>query len=320
MSEIILCNRNFSASAFKDECGVEIEKASSLTCANPNRIMANKPYLLQNEHSAIGATTLAKLSNPGIAQNLTSLALSFGGDNLVALSTVSAKLQEYNVGLMGASTSVYSNRMGGFVGAVKDYQSALMGYRQASTTKSPTTMAAKQKAKIAFDKMQSNFKQEVKIVTSQVKAGRGTPMTNFKRGSDIARSSRGITKLDIVNPVQANNVVKLAQHATFLGNGLAIIDFGSRVGNIKNSYKAGANWEREMFIESSSFAASAIAGTAVVNAGLALLVFATPFGWMGLIVGGLAVAGTAAGTSIWTNEKLKGNSGGWYDDIMSWLK
>ncbi len=75
-----------------------------------------------------------------------------------------------------------------------------------------------------------------------------------------------------------------------------------------------------MFIESSSFAASAIAGTAVVNAGLALLVFATPFGWVGLVVGGLAVAGTAAGTSIWTNEQLKSNSGGWYDDIMDWLK
>ncbi|CAG19829.1 hypothetical protein [Photobacterium profundum] len=84
--------------------------------------------------------------------------------------------------------------------------------------------------------------------------------------------------------------------------------------------KAGSNWERKMFIESSRFAASAIAGTTVVNAGLALLVFATPFGWMGLVVGGLAVAGTAAGTSIWTNNKLKSNSGDWYDDIMNWLK
>jgi hypothetical protein len=44
-----------------------------------------------------------------------------------------------------------------------------------------------------------------------------------------------------------------------LGNGLAVIDFGSRVGNIHNSYQAGGNWERDFFIESSSFAASAIA-------------------------------------------------------------
>ncbi|WP_159820017.1 hypothetical protein [Colwellia sp. 20A7] len=317
MSEIILCNRNFSASAFKNDCGIEIEQASSLTCPNPELIIANKPYLLQNGHSTIGATSLAKLSNPSIAKNLTNLALSFGGDNLIALSTITSKLQEYNVGLMGASASVYANRMGGFVGAVKDYQSALMEYRQVSIIKSPANVAAKQKAKISFDKMQNGFKHEIKVVTSHVKSGRGTPMTNFDRGANIAKSSRSIAKLDLINPVQADNIVKLAKHAKFLGNGLAVIDFGSRVGNIHNSYKADANWEREMFIESSSFAASAITGTLVVEAGLAILIFATPVGWMGLIVGGLAVAGTAAITSIAVNNEFKSNSGKWYDSIMT---
>ncbi|MCG6202504.1 hypothetical protein [Psychromonas antarctica] len=322
MSEIILCNRTFSASAFKNECGIGIELASSLTCPNPDMIIANKPYLLKNGHSTLGATTLAKLSNPAITQNLTSLALSFGGDNLLALSAISAQLQEYNVGLMGASTSVYANRMGGFVGSVKTYQSALMEYRQAAITKSPSKMAARQKAKMAFDKMQNSFRHEVKVVTSQVKSGRGTPMTNFKRGADIARSSRSIAKLDLINPVQADNIVKLTKHAKFLGNGLAVIDFGSRVGNIHNSYKAGANWEREMFIESSSFATSAMAGTAAVNVGgvvLGFLIVATPIGWVGLIVGGIAVAGVAAATSIVTNQVVKENAGGVYDSIMMQL-
>lgn len=320
MSEIILCNRTYSASVFKNECGVGIELASSLSCANPDTIIANTPYLLKSKNSAVGTASLAKFSNPSITKNLTSLALSFGGDNLIALSSVSSQLQEYNVGLMGASTSVYANRMGGFVGSVKDYQSALMEYSQASKSKSPNKVAAKQKAKMAFEKMQSSFRHEVNIVTAQVKSNRGTPLTNFDRGANIARSSRNMAKLDIMSPVQADNIVKFTKHAKFMGNGLAVIDFGSRVGSIHNSYKSGGNWEREMFIESSSFAASAIAGTAVVNAGLALLVFATPFGWVGLVVGGLAVAGTAAGTSIWTNEQLKSNSGGWYDDIMNWLK
>ena len=43
------------------------------------------------------------------------------------------------------------------------------------------------------------------------------------------------------------------------------------------------NWEREMFIESSSFAASAATGIGVVNAGgaaLMLLMVATPVGWI----------------------------------------
>ena len=55
-------------------------------------------------------------------------------------------------------------------------------------------------------------------------------------------------------------------------------------------YKAGGNWERELFVESSSFAASAITGAAVVKTGLAFLTVATPVGWMGLVVAGAAIA------------------------------
>jgi hypothetical protein len=46
---------------------------------------------------------------------------------------------------------------------------------------------------------------------------------------------------------------------------------------------------------------------------------ATPVGWVGLIVGGLAVAGTAAVTSISANNISKKMSGGFYDDIMKWI-
>ncbi len=74
-----------------------------------------------------------------------------------------------------------------------------------------------------------------------------------------------------------------------------------------------------MFIESSSFAASATAGLLTVKGGLALLVFATPFGWSGLIVGGLFVAGTAAVTSIGFNNYTKNNAGELYDKVMEKL-
>ena len=91
------------------------------------------------------------------------------------------------------------------------------------------------------------------------------------------------------------------------------------MGNVHNSYKAGGEWERDLFIESNSFALSAIAGSLAVNAGLSLLVFATPFGWAGLIIGGVAVAGVAAGVSMGTNSAIKQNSGVWYDEIMLWV-
>jgi hypothetical protein len=46
------------------------------------------------------------------------------------------------------------------------------------------------------------------------------------------------------------------------------------------------------------------------------LMVATPVGWVGLIVGGVAVAGTAAAASIGMNNAVKNNSGSWYDSIM----
>jgi hypothetical protein len=69
----------------------------------------------------------------------------------------------------------------------------------------------------------------------------------------------------------------------------------------------------------SSFALSAGAGILAVNAGtaaLGLLMVATPIGWVGLIVGGVVVAGAAATASITTNNIVKGKSGGLYDQIM----
>lgn len=39
-------------------------------------------------------------------------------------------------------------------------------------------------------------------------------------------------------------------------------------------------------------------------------------GWIGLIVGGIAVAGVAAAASIEMNNSIKNNSGDWYDSIM----
>lgn len=67
---------------------------------------------------------------------------------------------------------------------------------------------------------------------------------------------------------------------------------------------------------------SALAGSAVVNMGsaaLAFLMVATPFGWVALIVGGVAVAGVAAAASIGMNSYTKENSGGLYDTIMKWI-
>jgi hypothetical protein len=247
-------------------------------------VAANTPYLIGSGQPGIERNILSQFSLGPVAKELTNLSLSYGGDNVIALAEISAKLKEYSVGLMGVTTTAYTDRIGGFVGSVKDYQKTLMEYRHAVEAKSPMKAAMKQKAYAAFQKMQTKFQLELRAVTFNNKARRGTPLTSANRAINIANSSRNVVKLNVTDHIQASNLVKFSKYAKFLGDGLAVIDFGSRVDNIYNSYRAGDNWERDMFIESSSFAASATMGTAVVNAGGAALTFlmvATPnrLGW-----------------------------------------
>jgi hypothetical protein len=78
-----------------------------------------------------------------------------------------------------------------------------------------------------------------------------------------------------------------------------------------------------MQVESSSFALSAATGVAAINVGsvaLGFLMVATPIGWVGLIIGGIAVAGVAAGASMGMNSLVGNTSGGVYDYIMDWIK
>ncbi len=316
MSEILLCNQPLKTDFLSNSCGIDPSFVHGRGCSKPSTVSAFTPYVLGQELSAFDAQVISTLSAPKVANNLTNLSLSFGGDNAIALAEMTKKLQEYSIGLMGASTSVYANRLGGFAGAIKEYQDSLMAYRGAIKSNAASKALAKQKAFKAFQNLQFRFKHELNAINAGVKARRGTPLSSATRATNIARSSRNVVKLDVTSQAQAHNLVKFTQHAKFLGNGLVVIDFTSRVGNIHNEYEAGGEWERELFIESSSFAASAVAGTIAVKAGLAILMVATPVGWIGLIAGGVAVAGAAAATSMATNYAVKKDAGGLYDSIM----
>ena len=72
-----------------------------------------------------------------------------GGDTTIALAQSTDKLYDYNLAMMGASTSVYANRMGGFVESVQNYQNNLLAYRAALSTSSAERLLAKQKAQAA---------------------------------------------------------------------------------------------------------------------------------------------------------------------------
>jgi len=320
MAEILICNQSTNLSTLQNQLGISTDSLSGPGCINPDTLNRYTPYAIGENISVQDKSIMRLLGPMPVSRELTNLSLSLGEDNTLALAEITEGLKNYNIGLLGTSTSVYANRVSGFAGSVKDYQDALMQYRQAIKSNPAAKAVSKQKAIKSFQKMQIRFKHELNAVNAGIKSKKGTPLTNSTRGTNIARSSRSVAKLNVTSQVQANNLVKFSKHAKVLGNGLALIDFGSRVGNIHNSYKAGEEWEREMFIESSSFALSAGTGIAAVNAGgavLSLLMVATPIGWVGLIIGGVVVAGVAASASIGVNNYTKSQSGDLYDYIMN---
>jgi len=327
MSEIILCNQSQRTGSIAEACGINPGQITSAGGSSPSILNPYTPYLVEETPGYVDTGVLCKLAPMPVSREITNMALSFGADNTVAIADIMARLKDYSVETAGASLGLASHRMQRFAGAVGEYQDALMVYRDAARSKSVHATAAKQKARAAFNRMQRWFHAELSAVTrkSRQYSRKGTPLTNPERALDIARSSRRATKLNVNGTVQASQLAMLAKNGKYLGNGLVVIDFSTRVGNIHTSYLAGEKWERELFIESSSFVAGATAGVVAAGVGssamtsLGLMVAATPVGWVFLIVGGIAVVGAAAGSSMWASSVVKDNSGSWYDDIMRWL-
>ncbi len=230
-------------------------------------------------------------------------------------------LRDTTAALAGSAASVHGARGNAFSTLVAHYQDTVLAYRDVMQGKGApgvTPASAGQAIHAAAANMQKKFQYELWMVALSQKEPlrKGTALTNSTRAMNIARSSRHIQKLQLTSVTQATALGRFSKYGKVLGNGLVLVDVGSRVGNIHNEYKADGDWERELFIESSSFALSAGAGIVAVNVGTTALMFltvATPVGWIGLIV-------TAAAVSMGMNHIVKGESGGWYDYIMDKLK
>ena len=309
MTQILLFNSATTSNTF--ESTLDTDTITGIGCVNPNTLNAYSPYLLtDNTPTSKDFSILNQFSNAPVTKELTNMSLCYGSENTLALAEISEQLKNSGIGVMGATSSIYNNRLASFTGSVKSYQSALLDYRNVMKSGSANKVLAKQTVTRAFQKMQVGFQHELKAVTGGIKAGRkAIPLTNSTRAMNIAKSSRNAVKLEINSQVQASQLARLGKSAKLLGNGLVVIDFASRVGNIQNSYSAGENWERELFIESSSFAAAAIAGSAVIG----FITVATPIGWVGLIIGATVM-------SMGANSLVKENAGSRYDQIMKWLE
>ncbi len=323
MAEILLSSQPCTPASLYNYYGIETAHIRDIGGFGPPMLLPRRPYLVSTYPSGMDQIIITTLKH--MPSDLTDMALEFGEDNTIAITEIAANLRQYGAVAAGAATGLYSQRMQGFLSAVKDYQDALLEYRAIAKTNTAMQAVAKQKVIAAFQRLQTGFQNELNRITYRISTRRGIALTNSKRAINIARSARNVARLDVADQVEAANLVNFAKYGEFLGGGLAVIDFASRAGEIQNSYKAGNNWERELFIESLSFAASvgigaeiAGLGSAVTEVALGCFLCATPAGWV-LIVVGLGVAAVSAGVSISIDHYVKKNGGTCYDKIMKWL-
>lgn len=325
MAEILLCSQPMHADILENQCGISTEDIFGLNLNHTTPTLTPfKPYLLGQNPSTHDQCILGTLGSPSTALSLIELSQTIGADNLHAVAEIHSKLHEAKIhldpvelskGMVERTAGVIERHVENLQEAAVEYQKRLLELQQAKKADTRARALARQKAKIAFDKMQQHFRKEVKLVNGRKKV---TPLNNFKRATNIATSSRNVAKLEVANQVEASKLAKLAKGAKVVGNVITVLDFGERVNKISTSYKEGGKWEREMFVESSSFATSAIIGEGVAEVGL-LLLMATPVGWVGLIVGGVVIAGTAAAAAYGSNELIHENAGSTYDEIMKWI-
>ena len=324
MAEILLCKHSYSLYSMDDIHDMYALQLKHKLRTGPPVLVPYRPYLHSDRPLGTDENIMLALEHGLPKKDITDMAFNLGEENTIAITEIAASLREYGATSAGAATSVYARRMQGFGNAVERYQEALLEYRAATKSGPAAASRARQKAIDAFQKMQKGFHSEINVVKSGIRRSKSLAVTRASRGLNIARNSRRVAKLRVFDEVQATRLVRFGKYGRYLGNGLAVIDFGSRVSHIHDSYTAGDDWCREMFIESSSFAASAISATAVAAAGSAIaeaslvaLVAATPAGWV-LIVAGIGVTAAAAVTSIWFDKTVKESAGGWYDSIMKW--
>lgn len=289
----------------------------------PTSLYANTPYLLTDSPRPGDLDIINILATGSAARGLAELSTVYGSENVEILARFQELMTSAAPSGVGVSTAVYAERMGQLGNAIGEYEKALFEFRAASRSGSPLMVAKRAEVERSFGRMNRVFGAELRAITAEVKARRGTALTRVERGLNIARSSRNTASLQVQNQAQAHQLVHFSQHAKMLGNGLAVIDFGSRTGRIHNAYTAGDDWHREMFVQSSSFALSAGAATGMVKigvAGLGALMMITTLGPVVLVASGVVIAGSAAAAAIGMDYAVSKRSGGLYDRIMEALR
>ena len=288
---------------------------------SPRLLRPCVPYALGESFSATDDAILADLAPPTVAQTLTSLSHAYGGETTLALAEVLDELQAIRPSVSGyvsAAAGVASARMGRFSEAVQASQRAILDYHRASRS-GHGRQAAREVLVSANEDLNQRFQYELEVARRRMSARYRALSSNEQRLADLVRHTRRVSRLDVASRLESSQLAKLGRGAHYLGGGLTALDFGSRVVDIHAEYRAGGDWTKKMFVESTSFAVSTGAGSLVASAGLANLgiaVAATPVGWVLIVV---VLAAAVAGATLLSDHLIRAHAGDAYDRIMEWL-
>jgi len=216
-------------------------------------------------------------------------------------------------------------RLSNFGKAIFKYQTALIDVHNAAKSKANKTTLIKlgQKVKAAHIDLNKKFTKEIKHFSSKSKAGkRGNIWSSPERASNIARSSRNTSRLQLTSLSGIRSIRGLEFVSDVAGKGIIALDAGIRLDNVYKEYKAGENWQRTAAVEATGFglgtAVGVFTGTKVITAGMGIALALGPVGWVILIgvgIGASYVAGkTADNIGKWGASRLHDTS-----ESISWF-
>lgn len=218
---------------------------------------------------------------------------------------------------VGATAGQYDK----FVAALTNYKNSLEALRAANQQRLPRSQLVQleQVVRNNWQRLNSQFRVQLQRLLGEVSARRGTPLSNPQRAINIARSSRNAAALAIETTSEVRAISRFATGLKGAGTGFVILDAGVRANTVYNDYQAGKDWQRSAVVETTSMgfsvATAAVTTDAVIAAGIAIGLCATPVGWV-VAIGLGAVAAYFSASAV--NGVTANLAGQLYDKSSNW--
>ncbi len=204
-------------------------------------------------------------------------------------------------GVAGVGVAAAQGRTTSFQNALIQYQQALIKlhrHNKVGRVAGAQKIQLRQRVIEAYELLNRHYAQEMRrIVPAQHKSrNRGTALSNADRGVTLAERSRG-RGIHVADMHEGQKVSRFAKALRYSSRGIVVLDVGFRGSRVRQEYRAGGEWERELAVQTGGFAGAGIGGglgaKAVLTVGR-LALAATPMGWALVIGSSIAVGAVAA--------------------------